>query len=104
MSHPGVCRLLPVKGNGEPTGIETAWEAALLLNIGRAAFVFPALPRKGNPGTSLRVNFESQWDLHINRGRARRFGCPQVVSLSAGVLDSGLRRKDTLGIQGCSFE
>ena len=47
MSHPGVRRVVSEKGDGEPRGIETTWEAALLLNIGRAAFVIPALPRKG---------------------------------------------------------
>ena len=42
MSHPGVCRVVSVKGDGEPRGIAATWEAALLLNIGRAAFVIPA--------------------------------------------------------------
>ena len=44
------------------------------------------------------------YELHMNGGKARQFGCPQGVSLSPGSLDSGLRRKDALGIQGCSFE
>ena len=46
---------MSVKVDGEPRGIETTWEAALLLNIGRAAFVIPALPRKGHPGMFIRV-------------------------------------------------
>ena len=42
MSHLGVCRVLSEDGDGEPRGIETTWEAALLSNNGRAAFVIPA--------------------------------------------------------------
>ena len=34
--------MVSVIGDGEARGIETTWEAALLLNCGRAAFVFPA--------------------------------------------------------------
>jgi len=41
MSHPEFCRVVSVKGDGEPRGIESTWEAALPLNVGRAAFVIP---------------------------------------------------------------
>lgn len=63
------------EGDGEPRIIKKKWKAALTYYIRSAAFVFPALPLKGNPATSRQVKSVPTFPL-FPFGAWRQVACP----------------------------